>query len=343
MKKICIAAAFGVGVVACGPASPEASAPAASASGAHAGSSSAAPYAAPALSGAAIVWQTRLDRDHALVGKIWSVAKASFVEEAELRAALRGYVLLGEKHDNPDHHALQARLIGAMVAAGRHPAVAFEQFEVEKQGAVDGWRRAPKRDTAGLAQIVDWDTSGWPPWAEYAPIAEVALRAELPILATGLSRERLRAMVKAPKEGGPALDVGASLGPEEERSLRDELRASHCGKLPEAHLDGMMLFQRARDAAMASALVAATTTARVEDAVLIAGTGHTREDRGVGKDLTQKDASRPVTSVAFVEVAAGEVDPAAYAARWNTARMPFDYVWFTPRANDDDPCKNFGH
>ena len=31
-------------------------------------------------------------------------------------------------------------------------------------------------------------------------------------------------------------------------------------------------------------------------------------------------------------------DPTSYAARWNTKALPFDFVWFTPRANDDDPC-----
>lgn len=42
--------------------------------------------------------------------------------------------------------------------------------------------------------------------------------------------------------------------------------------------------------------------------------------------------------IAFAEVAAGRTDPTSYAARWNTMALPFDFVWFTPRATDDDPC-----
>jgi hypothetical protein len=45
-----------------------------------------------------------------------------------------------------------------------------------------------------------------------------------------------------------------------------------------------------------------------------------------------------VVSVAFVEVADGSTAPADYAARFGAARLPFDYVWFTARADNVDPC-----
>ncbi len=42
-------------------------------------------------------------------------------------------------------------------------------------------------------------------------------------------------------------------------------------------------------------------------------------------------------SLAFVEVDAAADEPAAYAGRFAGA-LPFDYVWFTPRIDDVDPC-----
>jgi len=45
-----------------------------------------------------------------------------------------------------------------------------------------------------------------------------------------------------------------------------------------------------------------------------------------------------VFSLAFVEVADGQDAPAGYGESWGKPRPPFDAVWFTPRANDDDPC-----
>jgi hypothetical protein len=41
--------------------------------------------------------------------------------------------------------------------------------------------------------------------------------------------------------------------------------------------------------------------------------------------------------VSFQEVRHGETDVSAYAD--DTA--PFDFVWFTPRASDADPCAEF--
>jgi uncharacterized iron-regulated protein len=187
---------------------------------------------------------------------------------------------------------------------------------------------------------VSWDKSGWPPWTDYAPIAQIALDSDLPIVATGLPRSRMRALMK-PDPAAEPLDEGTPLTPEQEASLRDELRESHCGHLPDSRLGAMLRFQRARDAAMATALMSAANATHKADAVLIAGTGHTRRDRGAGRDLLARDPKRPVVSIAFAEVEAQKTEPAAYASRWNATALPFDFVWFTPRASDEDPCAAF--
>ena len=44
---------------------------------------------------------------------------------------------------------------------------------------------------------------------------------------------------------------------------------------------------------------------------------------------------------AFLEVKEGLTAPAAYAEHWDAASLPFDYVWFTPRIDDVDPCEKF--
>jgi uncharacterized iron-regulated protein len=75
-----------------------------------------------------------------------------------------------------------------------------------------------------------------------------------------------------------------------------------------------------------------------DGAVLIAGAGHVRTDRGVPAYLATRVPDASVASVAFVEVASGAVAPADYAGRFGAARLPFDFVWFTARADDADPC-----
>jgi uncharacterized iron-regulated protein len=294
-------------------------------------------------------WTSKLELDHPLVGRIWSVRDGRFVDELEMLPLLKGYVLLGEKHDNPDHHALQAEVLRALVIAGSKPVVAFEMFDVDTQAAIDASRRTSPRDAASLARAVNWEKSGWPAWSFYVPIVQVALDADLPIVAAGLSATTMRAMMKATGSGAGAdagattpIDEGVPLTAEQQASLLEELRESHCGHLPETMLSPMMRMQRARDVSMAKALVVSVEQAG-SGGVLIAGTGHTRTDRGVPIDLRARDPHRPVWSIAFAEVEGGKLEPSAYAARWNTARLPFDFVWFTPRANDDDPCAAFAH
>jgi uncharacterized iron-regulated protein len=95
--------------------------------------------------------------------------------------------------------------------------------------------------------------------------------------------------------------------------------------------------QRARDAQMAEAMLNAPGG---DGAVLIAGAGHVRNDRGVPAYLRQivPDA-RPV-SVAFLEVDPKRPDVESYVTRFE-GRLPFDYVWFTPAVDDEDPCEKF--
>ena len=287
------------------------------------------------------VWTAPLDRDHPLVGRIWSVREGRFVDERSMLGALQGYVLLGEKHDNPDHHALPARVLRAQVDAGAKPVVAFEMLDIEKQPAVEAARRT-SRDASAIAQAVDWERSGWPDFRYYAPIVQIALDADPHIVAAGLSAAKMRALMKPADGGAPALDEGAPLTPEQRATLTEELRASHCGHLPEAMLPVMIRMQRARDAAMGRALVANVGEGH-PGGVLIAGTGHTRTDRGAPLDLRARDPRRAVSSLAFVEVERGKDEPGAYAARWNTTSLPFDFVWFTPRATDEDPCAELVH
>src|SRR5206468_1524193 len=74
--------------------------------------------------GGKIEWESPAERAHPLVGRIWDVKAGAFIGEDVLVARLVAsrFVLLGERHDNADHHALQAKLVRAMVEAVRRLA-----------------------------------------------------------------------------------------------------------------------------------------------------------------------------------------------------------------------------
>ena len=202
------------------------------------------PRADPRLVGQPIAqrtWVSPLHRDHPLVGRIYDPRAKGFVDEGALSAAVAGadFVLLGEVHDNVDHHLLQARLLRAVLASGKRPALAFEMLTADQQPAVDAaLARAPK-DPDALAKAVDWKHSRWPPFEEYRPIIAAGLEAGLPIVGANLPRDAMHAIVM---KGESALDpaLREKLARDEPvppailASLRDEMKASHCGGLPDA-------------------------------------------------------------------------------------------------------------
>ena len=141
-------------------------------------------------------WQSIYGRNHRLTGQIWDVSSGKFMDRRSflIRLARAEFVLLGEKHDNPDHHRLQAELLRGLIAAGRRPAVGFEMFSLDDAGAIAKHLARAPSDAAGLGPAVNWQKSGWPDWAMYQPIAEAALAAKLTIVATNLPLATARQM-----------------------------------------------------------------------------------------------------------------------------------------------------
>jgi uncharacterized iron-regulated protein len=291
------------------------------------------------------VWQAPLGQDHPLVGRVWDVAVGEFIDSTSLVDRLtRGrFILLGEKHDNPDHHRLQAWLLRALIAAGRRPALGFEMFTVDDAPAIAHQLAAHPTDAVALANAVNWQRSGWPDWAMYQPIAEAALQAKLPVVATNLSPATARALGHS---GASALDsalaarltLDRQLAADTQAAMAEEIRDSHCGYASDHRVEAMLLVQRARDAQMAESLA---TAGQPDGAVLIAGAGHVRRDYGVPIYLAQRAPGTSVISMAFLEVSQDKRNPPDYAARFRHQALPFDYVWFTPRVDDDDPCAAF--
>jgi uncharacterized iron-regulated protein len=289
-------------------------------------------------------WQAPQGRDHPLTGRIWDARAGRFVGPDTLVGRLAGarYVLLGEHHGNPDHHRVQAALLRGLIAAGRRPAVAFEMFTADDAPAIARHLAVAPRDAAGLADAVNWKRSGWPDWAHYQPIAQAALDAGLPIVAANLAPATARALARSQRAALPddltaryALDRPLPDGGQ--AALTEEIRRAHCGHVPAARVEGMVLAQRARDAMLADRMVEHER----DGAVLIAGVGHVRTDRGVPHYLRTRVHDASIAAVAPLEVQEGWTRPAEYAAAHGGQHLPFDWVWFTPRIVRADPCARF--
>lgn len=282
-------------------------------------------------------WAAQIGAAHPLTGRIWRAKDGAFVEPDALIEAARGadFVLIGERHDHPDHHRLQGWILGDLVTEGGHEAVAFEMLDADDRAALA--TLPPATAPAELAEAVAWAESGWPAFDLYAPIFQAILKAEVDILPGNPAREQLKAVMMQGYSALPQalvdrLALDHPLEPHLEESLRAEIVTAHCGHAGGALIPAMARGQRLKDATMADTLLGAKAQGR--RAVLITGNGHARVDRGVPWYLRARGAEATI-SIGLIQVEAGSEAPEGYDT------MPFDYIWFTPRLDDVDPCERF--
>ncbi|MEX6508770.1 ChaN family lipoprotein [Jiella sp. M17.18] len=299
------------------------------------------PLATPIFDAAAPVWQSRFLADNPLVGGVFR-ADGTRTDASDLVGTAAGarYVLLGEIHDNPDHHRIQADIVGDLAEkANNDLSLVFEMIprrfaEAAERFGKDG------TDPADFAKSVRWNERGWPDFQNYRPIFDTALAHDLPIFAgdldagtvSAIAREGAGVLQQAEQE---RLGLTGALPADEALALAGEIKDAHCGLLPDKAVAPMVDAQRARDGALADAMMqAADATGR---AVLIAGDGHVRNDRAVPSLLHQRQPGEKSVSVQMVEVAKGEAKPSDYGLRAD-APAPYDFTIFTPRADMTDQC-----
>ncbi len=286
------------------------------------------------------IFQSPLARSHPLVGSIW--ARGARIEESELleRAAAATVVWLGEKHDNVDHHRLQSRVIASLADRGACPSVVFEMIEETQQKELEEGERAGRSEV--VAEKVAWEKSGWPAFATYAPIFDVALARHLPLVAGNVPKKTVRGIAFEGKESLESsemnrLGLALPFSDAQTDGLLDELVANHCGHLDKKSAGPLVLAQRARDGALAAhaldSVAHANASCRGPKAVVISGNGHARIDRGGPFVVSARKTDTSQFSIAFVEAEDGKLT----LDRYEVAPL-YDAVWFTPRANDDDPC-----
>lgn len=87
-------------------------------------------------------WQSPEFQEHPLVGQIIDVDTGEQlpVDTVLKRAAKARFLILGERHDNPDHHSIQAWVMEQMVERGRRPALVYEMLEADEQDTINNWR-----------------------------------------------------------------------------------------------------------------------------------------------------------------------------------------------------------
>ena len=295
-------------------------------------------------------WQNVPSDASNLTGKIWSVDDKIFITAVNLADRLAGtkYVLLGEIHDNVDHHLLQAWLVNAI--GEKNPAyasVVMEMISSDSAKVLDEYLSKNDKDAAGLGSALNWAESGWPKWRYYQPIAEAAFGHNMPIIAGDPAKAIIRQIAR---DGFGLINVNEQkmLGLDTEfanelnKALNHNIKSSHCDLLPASMIGPMVKIQRYRDAKLARAMVDAAGEKSdknyVGNIILIAGNGHVRTDRGVPWYLSHQDPDGTYSSVVMME--ADDDDSMEDLIFTNPqGQAAGHFFWFTPPAKREDQCE----
>ena len=257
-----------------------------------------------------------------LIALLWATSTAAQTSSVAILTKMSeaDVVILGEIHDNPDHHRYQAKTIARL----RPRAVVYEMLTREQAARVTPDLAA---ETEALRVALDWDASGWPDFSHYAP-----LFAAHP-LAMVYGAHVPRDVARQSMEAGLAAAFGEEASvyglteplPEAERAARQAMQKSaHCDALPDEMLAPMVDIQRLRDAALARAVVEALNDSG-PPVVVITGNGHARKDWGLPVYLQRL---RPEIGVFTLGQAEEGVQ----------IEGAFDAVVSAPPVRRDDPC-----
>jgi uncharacterized iron-regulated protein len=276
-------------------------------------------------------WRSPLLRQHDLVGKIVAVESGEFLSAASLLSILKPapYVLIGEKHDNPDHHAIEQRLLE--VLARPDSAVVFEMLNDTQIPLIADLH-------AGLTpelfkQQLQWPEKGWA-WQDYGPLMQLVVQQGAGLSAGNIDRETINQLYGdglAVLSNKARFETIEPVSVERSKPITELVFDSHCKMMPREHLQPMVNIQLAKDASMAYAMIGSGKS----QSILIAGNVHARKDVGVPQHLMA--AGKASITLAIIEVQESLQKSSDYPA---VQQRQADYVWFTPKVTDRDYCQD---
>ncbi len=284
---------------------------------------------------------------HAVAAEVtfYNVQTGRSMDHATLAASLIGadVILLGERHDDPEHQRVHEWTIELLIAHGRRPALYLEMLSqreerryVQTRGAIEAGKIDGQAEQNALCEeALEWTGRGWPNWQSYAPLLGLADRYALPVLHAdlpeGLSRNiRMYGVLAIPRS------LRVQLFPVEREKefeaivefLRPVLDAVHSLDKGIPTPGGFVLAQLSRDAYMASRLSQVS-----EAAILIAGREHVRRDVGVPRHLLSLAPERKVLSMAPLDSRESLAEANRPLRIVQTDGLPFDVVWLPTRQN----------
>ncbi|EHM48893.1 ChaN family lipoprotein [Hafnia alvei] len=225
----------------------------------------------------------------------------------------RPRVIVGEKHDNLQHHQIEQWLVESLPRQRTQGSVLMEMITPSQQDKVNAVKDQLKQGKSLTGQQITEQTAwqkGWK-WELYSGVTTAALAGSYPLLSANLDRSEIKKFYQHPL----AVTGALSTQPSVREAIAKTIEESHGGKLEPKQAEAMLAIQQQRDRRMAESLLAAPTPA-----LLIVGGYHA--NRALGVPLHVEDIA-PMTELTVVMLAEEGV---------KVDKSNADFVWYTRKA-----------
>jgi uncharacterized iron-regulated protein len=196
------------------------------------------------------------------------------------------FVFLGEQHATTAHQQMEADVIKALVAAGRHVVVGMEMYTRPVQDVLDKWSTGEMSE-ADFITLSDWKHQWGFDYGFYRPVFEAVKANHLPLIGLNVPRQWVHDVGQAGFESLPTnarlqLPPQIYLGNREHREVFDSLMGGH--SMAGTSMDKMYAAQVLWDESMADTAVKYLDrfpSDRSTVFVVIAGAGHLMYGQGI--------------------------------------------------------------
>lgn len=309
---------------------------------------------------AGITGSPQPQRHDALIGQIIDAHTAQPIALDDLidRISRQDVIYLSEKHDNPDHHAMQHRIIRGLMEKGLSPLIGFEFFSMEDTpdllNFIESGKTVHSKDLltrieTDLRKKLSWDTQPDAMWAYYYGLLSLARDNQLMAAGLDLSDTLKKRITRKGLEGLTPIEkeqifsTGLS-DPVYKEYMFSIFKDVHCG------MEHGQMQARLYDTWTARNDKMALSITRLKQhhkgpIVVIMGAGHTEYGLGV---ISRTSAIRPALTQANVTFREISIMPALLSDYLTPLDLegyekvpPADFLYFTQRVSYGDPCEEF--
>ncbi|MBC8438850.1 MAG: ChaN family lipoprotein [Deltaproteobacteria bacterium] len=301
-----------------------------------------------------------MKRQDPLIGKIINTKSNQAIDFESLIKDISTYdvIYLSEKHDNPEQHHIQQRVILGLIEKGLTPTLGFEFFSLEDtpdllnfvdSGKVTHTKKIEKIIEIDLRKKLRWDTQSDIMWNYYYDLLSIAKEEKLKVAGIDLPSALKKRITRKGINGISSIEKEQVFTTQlSDETYKDYMfsifKAVHCGMGNEKMQARLYDTWMARNDKMALSITRLYKHYKGPIVIIIGG-GHTEYGLGVINRVAAIDKTIKQVNIALKEISVKPSGLLEYVLPLELAgfeKVPLaDFLWFTQRVSYADPCEEF--